>query len=314
MQCSAKISKGADRFKLWLKAIRAPFFTATIIPVVFGSIIAWYDTSDFIWMRFWLTMAGVLLINAATNLANDYFDHLSGCDEANSTPTPFSGGSRVIQQGLIAPRKILYASLFCFILGSGIGLYLNYLCKGNIVLILGAIGVFLGLFYTARPFQIGYGSLGELAVGAGCGPLIVLGSYYVQRGALPLKVFLVSVPIGILIALVLLINEFPDYAADKSVGKRTLVVMLGKRNAVILYHSLLVTVYIAIISLVIFRFLPTASLIVLLSLPLAMKAFLISRENFDRIHELLPANASTIGLHSLIGALLSLSVALDKVF
>ncbi len=265
-------------------------------------------------MRFWPTMVGAMLIHMGTNLANDYFDHLSGCDEGNPTPTPFSGGSRVIQDGLIAPKTILYVSLASFILGGTIGLYLNYLCSGNAILFLGVIGVFLGFFYTAKPFRIGYGSFGELAVGFGFGPLIVLGSYYVQAQSLPGKVFLISIPVGILIALVLFINEFPDYLADKKVGKRTLVVILGKRNAVVLYHVFLAAVYLVIISLIIFKFLPVICLIVLLSLPLALKAFAVSRKNFDKIYELLPANASTIALHSLIGLLLCAGLVLDKVF
>ena len=301
-------------FKLWLRAVRAPFFAATVIPVALGSIIAWYDTGHFVWMRFWLTMFGALFIHMGTNLANDYFDHLSGCDEVNPTPTPFSGGSRVIQEGLIAPEKMLYVSLASFVLGGMIGLYLNHLSRGNVILILGILGVFLGVFYTAKPFRIGYGSFGELAVGIGFGPLMVLGSYYVQAQSLSLKVFLISLPVGILIALVLFINEFPDYLADKSVGKRTLVVILEKGHAVVLYHILLATVYLLIISLVIFKVLPIVCLIALLSLPLALKAFVVSRKNFDKIYELLPANASTIGLHSLIGLLLCSGFVLDKVF
>ncbi len=302
------------RLNIWLGAIRIPFSTATIIPVTLGAIIAWHDTGNFLWLRFWLALCGALLIHFGTNLANDYFDHLSGCDEANPNPTPFSGGSRVIQKGLLAPKKILSASLAAFILGGLVGLYLNYLSGQNVILILGIIGIFLGFFYTARPLRIGYGSLGELAVGIGFGPLMVLGSYYVQAGGLSFKAFLASIPVGILIALVLYINEFPDYIADKTVGKRTLVVILGKRRAVILYHSLLLTVYLFIMFLVIFKFIPPASLIVFLSLPLAFKAFATSKKNFDKIYELLPANALTIGLHSIIGLLLCVGFALDKIF
>lgn len=297
-----------------MKAIRVPFFTATIIPVALGSIIAWYDTNTFLWARFWMAMVGGILIHAGTNLTNDYFDHISGCDERNPNPTPFSGGSRVIQEGLIPARRIFYASLFCFILGGVIGLYLNYISGKNVILFVGAIGIFLGIFYTAKPLRIGYGSLGELAVGIGFGPLMVMGSYYVQAQGLPFKTFLISIPIGILIALVLFINEFPDYVADKSVGKRTLVVILGKRNAVIVYHGLLLAAYLFIITLVIFRFLPSFALITLFSLPLASKAFSVSKNNFDKIYELLPANASTIGLHSIIGILLCVGFVLDKIF
>ncbi len=301
-------------FKVWFKAVRVPFLTATLIPVALGAIAAWHDAGNFFWAKFWLTLIGAALIHTGTNLANDYFDHITGCDELNSNFTPFSGGSRVIQEGLIPAKKVLYASIISFILGSVIGLYLNYLSGRNIVLILGITGVFLGFFYTARPFRIGYGSFGELAVGAGFGPLMVMGSYYVQAQELPLKAFLISLPVGILIALVLFINEFPDHDADKCVKKNTLVVLLGKRKAAALYHFLLLAVYLSAAGLVAYRLLPFACLIIFLSAPLALKAFAVSKNNFDRIYELLPANASTIGLHSLIGILLCAGLALDKIF
>ncbi|MDO8663413.1 MAG: 1,4-dihydroxy-2-naphthoate octaprenyltransferase [Candidatus Wildermuthbacteria bacterium] len=300
--------------KIWLKAIRVPFFTATIIPVVLGSIVGWYDTNNFSWMRFWLTMVAALFIHAGTNLANDYFDHLSGCDEANPNPTPFSGGSRVIQKGLIPPKNILYVSLFSFILGGIAGLYLNYLCGKNTILILGITGIFLGFFYSAKPLQIGYGSFGELAVAIGFGPLEVMGAYYVQARSLSFRVFLISIPVGILIALVLFINEFPDYAGDKRVGKRTLVVLLGKSKAVALYHALLVVMYAAIAGLVVVKFLPPLCLITLLSLPIALKAFMVLKFDYEKIYELLPVNAATIALHSVVGVLLCAGIVIDKIF
>ncbi|MEK6728088.1 MAG: 1,4-dihydroxy-2-naphthoate octaprenyltransferase [Candidatus Omnitrophota bacterium] len=307
-------TKESSSLRKWLKAIRVPFSTATIIPITLGAIIGWFDTGVFLWMRFWLTLCGGLIIHFATNMANDYFDHVSGCDEANPTPTPFSGGSRVIQEGLIPAKHVLYACLIAFSIGAAIGLYLNYISGGNVILILGLIGIPLAFFYTARPLRLGYGAFGEIAVGVGFGPLMVLGSYYVQAQALSLRAFLVSIPVGILIALVLYINEFPDYTGDKSVGKRNLVVLLGKKRAVILYHILLASVYLIILLLVIFKFLPLIALIVFLSLPLALKAYAVSKKNFDKVFELLPANASTIGLHSLIGLLLCASFILEKLF
>jgi 1,4-dihydroxy-2-naphthoate polyprenyltransferase len=219
----------------------------------------------------------------------------------------------VIQEGLIAPGSILLAAAAALVLGGAIGLYLNYLSGTNAILALGVAGVLLGVFYTAKPLRIGYGSFGELAVGAGFGPLMVLGSYYVQAGRLPLGALFVSIPVGILIALVVFINEFPDYAGDRAVGKKTLVVLLGKKRAVILYHLLLALTYICILALVIFKYLPNACLIVFLSLPLAVKAFRVSRKNFDKVYELMPANAATIGLHSLIGMLLCAGIILNKV-
>jgi 1,4-dihydroxy-2-naphthoate polyprenyltransferase len=302
------------RLKIWLKAMRVPFSTATLIPVALGSIAAWHDKADFNWTRFWLALSGALFIHLGTNLANDYFDHLSGCDAKNTNPTPFSGGSRVIQQGLIAPRSILYVSLLLFISGGAIGLYLNYVCGGNAILVIAAIGVFLGFFYSAKPFRIGYGSLGELAVGLGFGPLMVMGAYYVQAQELSLRIFLISLPAGILIATVLFINEFPDYFADKAVDKKTLVVIFGKKKAVYIYHLLLGLVYLLIAGLAIFKYLPYMSLAVFLSLPLAIKAYRVSRRHFNQVYELLPANASTIKLHFFIGVLLCAGFILDRFF
>ncbi len=302
------------KLKIWLKAIRVPFFTATVIPVVFGYLLSWHDTSNFIWHRFLLALIGAVCFHAGTNLANDYFDHLTGCDESNPTPTPFSGGSRVIQDGQIAAKNVLFASIIFFAIGSVIGLYLNYVCGGNVILVLGIMGLLLGFLYSIKPLKIGYGSFGELATGIGFGPLMVMGAYYVGAEAMSLRIFLVSIPIGILIALVLFINEFPDYTGDKAVGKRTLVVVLGKKNAIALYYALVAATYIVIIGLVFARYLPYACLIALLSLPIALKAFGIAKENYEKVRELLPVNAATIGLHSIIGILLCGGLALNKAF
>lgn len=264
-------------------------------------------------MRFWLVLLGASLIHIGTNLANDYFDHLSGADQANLNPTPFSGGSRMIQDGIILPKKILYAALAAFIFGSLIGLYLNYLCGKNIILILGVIGVGLGFFYSGRPFFIGYRGFGELAVGAGFGPLMVMGAYFVQAQSLPFNIFLISIPVGILVALIVFINEFPDYAADKIVKKNTLVVVLGREKAIRVYHIFLMLIYLYVAFLVIFGVMPLFSLLVFLSLPLALKAFSVSKNNFERVWELLPANAATIGLHLIFGLLLCVGYVLDKI-
>ena len=301
-------------FKIWLKAMRVPFFTATVIPVLLGYLLSWHDGSRFVWQRFALTLFGAIFIHAGTNLANDYFDHLTGCDEANPTPTPFSGGSRVIQDCLIRPGEILFASLIFFILGSAIGLYLNYVCGRNVILVLGVIGVFLGFFYSARPFKIGYGGFGELATGVGFGPLMVMGAYYVGAQHLPFRVFLISVPVGILITLVLFINEFPDYIGDKAAKKRTLVVILGKKRAVALYYAFVAAVYAVIAALALIKFLPYSCLIVFFSLPIAVKAFMTVKFNYEKIYELLPANAATIGLHSIMGVLLCAGIVIDKMW
>jgi 1,4-dihydroxy-2-naphthoate octaprenyltransferase len=306
-----------NKIKLWLKAIRAPFFTATIVPVILGSIIAWSATHTFNWLYFGLTLLGIVLCHTGTNLANDYFDHTSRNDWVNKTPTPFSGGSRMIQNNLIPPRQILIVSLLAFIFGAVIGLYLNHVTGGKVILGLGIIGTALGFFYTASPLRIGYRGfgLGEFAVGLGFGPLVVLGAYFVQAQRLDWLPFWASIPVGILIALVLYINEFPDYEADKEVNKRTLPVFLGRKAAATLYYILIAITYLWIVGGVIMEIFPVMALLTLLTLPIALKAVKTLARNYENInvYELLPANAATILLHLSFGIILSLGFFLHKI-
>jgi len=301
-------------FKIWLKALRLPFLTATLVPVVLGSTVAWHTEGTFSWFYFFLTLLGISFIHTATNLTNDYFDHRTKNDEFNLDPTPFSGGSRVIQDGLIPAKSILSAAMLCFAIGSIIGLYLNLRLDGNIILFMGVTGILIGFYYTAGPLRIGYRGIGEFIVGFCFGPLVVMGSYYVQANAFSLYPLLASIPVGILILLVLYINEFPDRDADKAVNKRTLVVILGKERAMKIYNLLLASVYLYIIILSILHLLPFYTLIILLTAPMAFSAYSVSKKNFNRIRELLPANAMTIGLHLTIGLLISAGFILDRVF
>lgn len=298
----------------WLKASRAQFFTGSILPVFLGSSLAWRNSGNFSWGYFFLTLIGAVLIHAGVDLSNDYYDHKTGNDEANLNPTPFSGGSRFIQNKLLTPGQVIRAALLCLGLGSIVGLYLNAKINGNIILLIGIIGVFLGFFYTATPIKIGYTGFGELAVAVGFGPLIVLGAYYVQTVSLSWDVFLISLPTAILIALVLYINEFLDYEADKAVNKNNLVVRLGRRRAVKFYQLFLALVYIFIAAGMAAKLFSPWAGIVFFTLPLAFKSSRITRLSFERNQELLPANANTIALHALITLLLAVSFILDKIF
>lgn len=301
-----------NKIKLWLKAVRAPFFTASLVSVILGTIVAWNLTGEYYFLKFMLTFIGMVLVHSGTNLINDYFDHVSNLDEQNKNFTPFSGGSRVIQNNELSPGSMLIAGLLSFLSAAVIGFYLNAVTSGNTVLFIGIAGVFFGYFYTAKPFKLGYTALGELITTIACGPFIVYGAYFVQAQTHSLQPLLISVPIGILVGLILYINEFPDYEADKMVGKKTLVVLLGKAKAIKLYYAFMIFNYIWILIGVVLNYFPIYTLIILLTFPLCLKAIKVSSKNYDRIKELLPANASTIGLHLVFGLLLSVGYVLDR--
>ncbi len=297
---------------LWIIAVRPQFFTAAIVPIILGASVAWNQTGVFDWGLFWLTLIGGIFIHGGLNYSNDYYDYKTGNDIVNKTPTPFSGGSRYLREGILKPKQVLLASLICFAVGSMIGLYINHLLKTNVILIIGIIGVFLAFFYTAEPLKIGYTRCAEAATGLGFGPFMAVGSYYVQARSLSWQVFWASVPIGILIALVQYINQFPDYEADKKAHKKNTVVTLGKKRAVRYYCVFLILTYCLIIMGVTLKIFPVSALITLLTAPLAVKAMKVLAAHFDQIKELLPANALTIAVHLLFGVLFSAAYLLDK--
>ena len=139
--------------KYWITIIRAPFLTATIAPILLGSAIAYNEFGTFDWSIFWLVFVGALFAHIGTNVINDYFDHTSRNDEMNKLFSPFNGGSRGIQSGLITPANTLLFSLFSFAITIFIGLELNNRVFGDyfamsILMYLGLVGVFLGIMYT----------------------------------------------------------------------------------------------------------------------------------------------------------------------
>ncbi|MFQ6016031.1 MAG: 1,4-dihydroxy-2-naphthoate octaprenyltransferase [Anaerolineae bacterium] len=299
-------------WNLWFEEVRAPFFTATIVPILLGAIIAWVRVGAFHWGYFLLTMVGGLFLHAGTNVANDYFDHLSGADEFNfEFVRPYTGGSRMIQRGLLTPMQVLRGALLFFTLGSIIGLYLTY-TRGTLVLLLGIIGVFCGFFYTAPPFRLVSTGLGETFVGLNFGILMTLGSYYVQTQALAWEPVVAAVPVALLIAAVLYINEFQDYHADRDAGKTHLVVRLGRRRAANGYTIIIAATYLSIAVAVGLGLISPFTLIALATLPIALKAVNTARFYYDEYLKLAPANAATVMIHMLIGVLLSLGYLIDK--
>lgn len=299
-----------NRLLVWLKAPRPQFFTAAAIPVMLGAAIAAKRTGFFDWSLFWLSLTGGLFAQAGLNLTNDYYDYLTGDDVVNKTPTPFSGGSGLLTKGLLRPKEVFFAGIACFGAAVAIGLYLVYALKGYLLLLIGGIGIFLAFFYTAGPFRIGYTRFGELATGLGFGPIMVLGSYYVQTKQLSWEAFWASVPVCVLIALVLYINEFPDYEADRISGKKNTVVSIGKKKATGYYAFFIFLPYLIVAVGAVLRVFPALSLITLLTFPLAVKAAKIVNEHYDSIKELLPANALTIVIHFSFGALFVLAYLL----
>ena len=303
----------AERCLFWLRASRFEFLTGSFVPVLVGGVVAWWETGTFSWPLWLLTLAGLMLIHSGANLANDYFDHLTGDDEINvSFLRPFTGGSRFLQQHLAQPRAILVAALLCLALGSLIGLGLVWL-RGWPLLVLGVIGVGSAFFYTAPPFAFVYRGLGELVIALDFGLLPVLGAYYVQVQRFSWTAVIASLPVALLITAILFINQFPDYVADRAVEKRHWVVRLGPRRAAPVFAAGMTLAYVILLAAVAAKVLPPLALLAMLSLPLAARAINVTQRQHSHPAELLPANASTVAAHLAFSVLMSLGLILDAV-
>ncbi|MBN1459819.1 MAG: 1,4-dihydroxy-2-naphthoate octaprenyltransferase [Armatimonadetes bacterium] len=310
---SDRRKEGARRGLLfWLRAARAPFFTGSFAPALVGSATAYHELGGLDWLRAFLVLVGLTAIHAGANLANDYYDHLSGNDEINvSRAAPFTGGSRFIQDGLARPRDLLLASLVCLGVGGIVGLYLTYLA-GWPILALGLFGGLTGFAYTAPPLKLGYRGLGEAIVFLNFGLLPVLGAHFVQTGGFGLGPLLAGTVVGLLMANVLWINQFQDADADEAVGKRHWVVRLGRRRAALVHTGLFGTTYTLLALCVWAQLLPAGVLLALLSLPLACWAAVVSLRRYDQLEALRPANVATILTHISSSVLLAAGLVLPS--
>lgn len=297
----------------WFKAARAPFFTGALAPMLVGTSLAYYHGGAVHWPYALLGTLSLVLLHASANLSNDFFDHLSGDDEANSTyASPFTGGSRVIQTGEAGPLEVLVAALLCMGAAALIGFYLVWRV-GLPILWLGVIGGVTGFFYTAPPFKFVYRGIGELFIFLDFGLLPVLGAYYLQAQAFPPAAFLAGLPVGLLIMGVLWINQFQDREADASVGKRHGVVRLGRARSARVHVAILALSYVCIVAGVASRLFPPWALLGLLGAAVATRAAATVLSSYDDLPNLTPANAATIGAHLLTSVLLSLGLCLARV-
>jgi 1,4-dihydroxy-2-naphthoate octaprenyltransferase len=299
------------RIFFWLHASRFEFFTGVVGPALVGGAVAWSYAHVFHWGLWLLTLVGLIFAHAAANLANDYFDHLSGNDALNTEfITPFTGGSRVIQQGLATPREVLVAALVSLALGGACGLVLAELV-GWPILLLAGIGGVSGFFYTAPPLKLGYRGWGELFIALDFGVLPVLGTYYVQTRSFSLPALWASLPVALLILAILWINQFPDYAADRAVRKFHWVVRLGRRRAASVYAGMMALAYLVVIAGAALAILPPLALLVVLTLPLALRGINVALREYDNPQTLTPANAATVGVHLLFSVLLTVGILVD---
>lgn len=288
---------------LLLRATRLPFLTGTLVSVFLGLAIAAKD-APFRWGLALLTVIAACAVHAGLNVANDVFDTLSGADAANATPTPFSGGSRVVVHGLLTMRQLVAIGVVCYAIGLGIGLHLAIERGFWPLAAIGVAGAVVSLEYTAPPLRLVYHGLGEVAVVLGFGPIMTLGAYYVEAQRWSWEAFYASLPVGILIALILYVNEIPDRHGDAAAGKRTLPVRLP-REAVIRGYAVSAWLAFALIAAgALLGWMPRPTLIALAAAAMVPGVVRGLRAGYDDAYALVPAMARNIQLHLVTGILM----------
>jgi 1,4-dihydroxy-2-naphthoate octaprenyltransferase len=296
----------------YLRALRAPFLAGSIVPVIIGAAFAFKEGYLFSLSSFLLALLGVAGLHLGANLLNDYYD-ARGSDPINVRLTPFSGGSRVIQTGEIPPVVILLMALFFFSLSLACAIGLAYAGR-PLVLFLGLLGLAAGWSYSAPPLQFMSRGWGEAVIFLAFGPLITLGSDYVMSGRFSVEAFALGLPQGFLITAVIWINQFPDYEADKSAGKKNLVVRVGPRLSRHLYCAIMLCAFVSIVFLVGVMGQSPLIMIAFISFPLAYKAMRILWKAYLSHEGVVPAQALTIQTVISQGLLLSLGLVLSRYF
>jgi 1,4-dihydroxy-2-naphthoate octaprenyltransferase len=287
----------------WFRLARPFSLTASAVPVLLGTALALGDGA-FAWGPFLAMLFGSILIQAATNMFNEFYDEQRGLDEAGTV-----GIAGTIVQGRMRARAVLLGALFCYTVALFLGIYLVAV-GGWSILVLGCLSALGGYLYSAGPRPIAYTPASEVAVFLFMGVLIVVIAYAVQNpGSFPLRVPLAALPIGGPVAAILLANNIRDMGSDRRGGRRTLPIVLGREVGVLIYRLLLLEAYLAAAALMAFRVVPLECALVFLSGSAALRlwrdiAVTTTPERLD------PVVKRTAGLHLAFGLLYTAGVLL----
>ncbi len=290
--------------RLWWQASRPFSFTASIIPVLVGTLLA--AEHEFRWWAFVLAMLGSVLIHAGTNLVNDYYDYRKGADNEESL-----GPAGFIQRGVLQPNAVRNAGIACFAAGAAIGLLLCALTSWELIW-LGIASVLAGFLYTGAPVHLAYIGLGEITVFLFMGPVMVVGAWFVQTETWAWDPFIASLPIAFLVTVILHANNLRDIDSDRKTGKRTIATLIGRKWANREMYLLLAGAYISLVAAAVAGSLPWPALIALATIPAAVPIVQVVRAGGNP-RKLNLALIKSAMLHMQFGALMAAGLAVNLV-
>lgn len=289
--------------KNYILVTRPWSFTMSLISVSVGTLLAAEDGA-ISWPWFFMTAIGIVLFHAAVNVINDYYDTHYNVDRPDSPTAKYR--PQPIVSGMMTPRQVLCEAIILFAATALIGGVIAYTRSWH-VLWIGLVGMLTGVFYTAGPVKFKYRALGELAVFLMWGPLMVEGAYAVQRQALSLKALYISIPFGLLVALVLFANNMRDIAYDARQNVKTLGSLMGPKKSLLLFSGFIIAAYLYVFVMIALGVMSLWGLVIFLSLPKAWGLLKSFREKIPDAADALTAQFDTI-----FGILLLAALFLDR--
>jgi len=274
-----------NRFKPLLGTMRPPFLVLAPACVIVGIGTAWSQTHTINWLNVLLVVLGGVAAHICVNVFNEYFDFKTGLD-AKTQPTPFSGGSGTLPARPELKRGALLLACAAFAITAAVGAYFVWL-RGWQLLPLGLLGLILLVTYTI--WWVYNPVLCLIAPGLGFGILMVMGTHFALTGTYSWVAFVASLVPAFLVSDLLLLNQFPDVEADQSIGRRHYPITIGRKASSLIYGSFLLLAYLSIIAGVLLKLLPLFSLIALLTIILAWRAYQGASKNAENIPALIPS-------------------------
>jgi 1,4-dihydroxy-2-naphthoate polyprenyltransferase len=301
-QSSNMVVQSNEGYKKWWQLTRPHTLTAAFVPVLLGTALA-IQHYDIHIMLFIAMLIASLLIQAATNMFNEYFDFKRGLDNENSVGI----GGAIVRDG-IKPATVMKLAFSFYGLALLLGIYI---CMNSSwwLAVVGLICMAAGYFYTGGPLPIAYTPFGEIVAGFFMGGLIIIISFFIQTGTVDTTTILVSIPISILVGAILLSNNIRDLDGDKEFGRKTLAILLGRNNAIKLLAGMFIVSYIWVFALIFLQIISPWLAIVLLSVPKPIKAtkgFIGKKMPL----EMMPAMKATAQTNTIFGFLLSIGLFL----
>jgi len=288
----------------WIQAIRVQFVPPSFIPVSMAAALAWARHEVFDPFAFLLVFIGVTVHHFGLNMLDDVLDYLHAVDRAwGDEKNPYTGGSGVLTEGLLTVSDLKRGVAVCYGITIAVWIYLAFL-KGWPVLLIGAVGILSSIFYTVPPVKFAYRGFGELGLLVNFGPVLVMGSYYVQRQTFDVEPLVVSLVPGFLMWSMIVINEIPDYEEDRRSGKMNLVARFGRETGIVLYGAGLLCAIGTLAGAVLAGLAPLPILLALLALPTALSSVQILRKNYRDRLKVIPANIAIIKVYLITGVAL----------